>query len=111
MPVAVLAILLSLGCTKLEDIEWVSMLLESDELLYSLFTASSLIFGRAKLLCIDTRDGTFEPDGMDFPDLNYMCAMLGLSCLNDEQVFYLVERGFNPFVCRLVSSSRRMFYA
>ena len=99
MPVASLSILLSSGCTKLEDIEWVSMQSESDELLCSSFIVSSLVFGRAKLLCVDTRDSTLEPNGMDFPDLNCIWAMLGLSCLNNKQVFYLVERGFNPFEC------------
>ena len=91
MPAADSPILHSLGCTELDNIECVSLLSESDELLRSSLTVSSLGFGKAKLLCVDTRDGTFEPDGIDFPNLNCICAMLGLTCSKDKQVFTSVN--------------------
>ena len=92
MPAAGSPIVRSSGCTKLDDIESVSTLSKSDKLLCSSLTVLSLGFGKAKLLCVDTQDGTFEPDGIDFPDLNCICAMLDLTCSKNKQVFTSVKR-------------------
>ena len=69
-------VLRSSGCTELDDIESVSTLSESDKLLRSSLTVLSLGFGKAKLLCVDTREGALKPDGIDFPNLNCICAVL-----------------------------------
>ena len=101
-------ILRSSGCTKLDDIESVSTLSESDELLRSLLTVSSLGFGKAELLCVDTREGALKPDGIDFPDLSCICAIPGLTCSKDEQISTSVSKVFPSFVGRLfpISQSR-----
>ena len=106
MPAAGSPILRSSGCTKLDDIESVSTLSESDELLCSSLTVLSLDFGKAKLLCVDTREGALEPDGIDFPDLNCICAIPGLICAIDKQVLTSMSGISLPLFGKLVSVPR-----
>ena len=66
--------LLSSSCTKLDNIELVSMLFDLDKLLCSSLIGSKHAFGRELILCVDTQDDTRDPDRIAFPNLKCMCT-------------------------------------